>query len=73
MHAAIDGEFAIKPSCEWPGLEHRQYGFRRVLPYHFGDEVRQAHAAAAYNALRGEINGARLAPCDYAMYDRRRR
>jgi hypothetical protein len=36
MHAAIGGEFATKPSCERPGLEHRQYGILRVLPYHFG-------------------------------------
>ena len=28
-----------------------------------------SHAAAAYNALRGEIDDARLAPCDDAMYD----
>jgi hypothetical protein len=36
MHAAIGGEFATKRSCERPGLEHRQYGIWRVLPYHFG-------------------------------------
>ncbi|MDQ6702160.1 MAG: hypothetical protein M3Z96_03140, partial [Pseudomonadota bacterium] len=28
-----------------------------------------SHAPAAHHALRTEINDARLATCDYAMYD----
>ena len=44
----IGGEFALKPRCERPRLEHHQYSIRRVLPDHFGTEfwVRQALAAA---------------------------
>jgi hypothetical protein len=46
MHTAIGGEFATKPSCERPGLEHRQYGILRVLPYHSAPFRRRGQTSA---------------------------